>query len=290
MKKFCVLLTLIFINLFIITFADTRAYIDDLYILENPIQNQSTRIPFEAEIELDDEDDYDISDFIYILPKDQKNSGITISQEGLEIKWSNTKRKGNNILTFIDVDTSKKIKGDVEFILKGKFIITDWKKIGKGKKEILLGYIQNIKTKKYENLWLDLKPDDLEVVSAIKVDVAQNMHLGNAISGEALSTQRTSGGYPAIVKIKAAPNSKLKVTIPKKVVIKSNNSKASDLEVNLNFVNEKAKLNGNKLEKNINSDDSGKISDILIGGETAKTTKNHYGKYKGEFTVRVEYQ
>lgn len=264
--------------------------IKNLDILEKPIVDESTRVPFVATIEIkkSEIDELNIRDYIYIQPEMRGNEGISIDRESIKLRWSNVQRLGVKVLTLKKLNSSEKINENIVVEIEGKFLITDRKVFSRAYSNIFIGSIYRDRNIKVADLWLDLENDRLSMIRALKVDVEKNMYLGKAVAGEALSTERF-GGYPAVIDIEALKNSKLKVTIPKEVTIKSNKAGALDLKVKLKFIGADSTIKGKKLEREVVTDSSGKADNIMIGGETDKTTKNHYGRYKGEFVVRVEY-
>lgn len=109
-----------------------------------------------------------------------------------------------------------------------------------------------------------------------EITVDKHMNLGTTFAGGTLRTK--DGGIPAEITIKSEKGNNFKLSIPKVVTIR--NSHNQTLDVNLGFRGER--YFPYKHEAGY------AYTHFIIDG-VCKTNENNYGKYKGSFTVRVEY-
>lgn len=258
-----------------------RAEIYKFYSKPEIIEELETRIPFEAEVWIDNKNRIK-SDFFYVK-LDGKNSYIKL--ENLKVEGGNSKVAGNRI--YFEGINEKVLKEELKILLKGNLIV-NWREKSKNN-EILLGYIENSQSKMgREPVYLKL--DESYFKKLQKLDIKVNdMDLGTAVAGHVLDSK--NGGKSATISITGNRDEVVKVSIPKNTFIK--NKYGDTLVVDLSF-EEKYQRKGEKLEltrvlnkKNSNSS-KGETGEIFIRG-VCKTKEESVGKYEGSFIVRVTY-
>ncbi|QNM15261.1 MULTISPECIES: DUF4402 domain-containing protein [Fusobacterium] len=112
----------------------------------------------------------------------------------------------------------------------------------------------------------------------LKIEVKDNMDLGQICSGGILSTAPGGTGTPAKIVVSGQEGKHFELKIPQSTTI--TNTKGNDtLKVLLNLRN-KYLLPSHK--------DGKEYTEFIIDG-LCKTKNSSYGKYRGSFVVRVEY-
>ena len=115
-------------------------------------------------------------------------------------------------------------------------------------------------------------------IHPLKVQVKENMDLGQTCSGGILSTAPGGTGTPAKIVVTGEKGKNYQLKIPQRTTI--TNTRGNDtLEVLLNLRN-KFILPSHK--------DGKEYTEFIIDG-LCKTRDSSFGKYKGSFVVRVEY-
>lgn len=258
-----------------------RADIYKFYTKAEIIEELETRIPFEAEVWIDNETRVK-NDFFYIKP-DGKNSYIKL--ENISISNLNSKILGNRV--YFEGINEKPLNDKLKILLKGN-IIVNWRERHKNS-EILLGYIENSRSRiGREPVYLNLDESYLKKLQKLDIKV-KDMDLGTTVAGHSLDSK--NGGQSASISITGNRDESVKISIPKEAFIK--NKYGDTLKVNLSF-EERYQRKGDKLEltkvlNGKNSDSSkGETGEIFIRG-TCQTKKESIGKYEGSFVVRVTY-
>lgn len=259
-----------------------RADIYKFYTKTEIIEGVETRIPFEAEIWIDNENRVK-NDFFYI-DIDNKNNHINL--ENITINNLNSKKLGNMIL--FEKMNNKVLNEKLKILLKGN-IVVNWREKYRNN-EILIGYIENFQNRKEkEPVYLTLDESYLKKLHKLDIKV-EDMDLGTTVSGQLLDSK--NGGHSASVNIIGQKNEVVKVSIPRQVLIK--NKYGDTLEVKLSF-EENYQQKGDKLEltkvlneKNSNSF-KGESGEVIIRG-VCETKEESIGKYEGSFIVRVTYE
>lgn len=258
-----------------------RADIYKFYTKAEIIEELETRIPFEAEIWIDNENRTK-NDFFYIKP-DGKNSYIKL--ENLRVDSLNSKILGNRI--YFEKANERPLNERLKILLKGN-IIVNWREKHKNS-EILLGYIENSQSRMgREPVYLNLDESYFKKLQKLDIKV-KDMDLGTGVAGHRLDSK--NGGQSATISITGKRDEVVKVSIPKEAFIK--NKYGDTLKVKLSF-EERHQQRGEKLEltkilngKNSNNS-KGESGEIFIRG-VCQTQEKSIGKYEGSFVVRVTY-
>lgn len=277
-------LNMIFMMLFLLNnlYAyHNRADIHKFYSKTEIIEELETRIPFEAEIWIENENRVK-NDFFY-LNIDTKHSYIKL--ENIKAEGVNSKVIGNRI--FFEGLNEKPLNEEMKISLKGNLII-NWREKNRNN-EIMLGYIENSQSRVgREPVYLRIDESYFKKLQKLDIRV-RDMDLGTGVAGHVLDSK--NGGESAIVSIVGNRDETVKITIPRNAFIK--NKYGDTLMVNLSF-EERYQQKGDKLEltKTLNgrnsNDSKGETGEIAIRG-ICKTKDESMGKYEGSFVVRVTY-
>ena len=163
-----------------------------------------------------------------------------------------------------------KIKLKVECL-----VVLNWIMIKKN--HIYNLYIGNING--IDSVYLHLDVSKFKLIHPINIKVVDDMNLGKTYSGGTLSTRPGGTGTPARLDISGEKDKEFKVTIPRYIYIY--NDKNDYLKVDLYQRRE-------MFEAIRLYDDERQYRQLYIEG-VCKTNKHSLGKYRGKFTVRIEY-
>ena len=272
MKK--IFIVILYMFSFCISMASVEAETDYIYLRDDVIHGVTTRTEFRAnEVKVESR-----RGSYFVLENSINLGNSFIKTENLKITSSEDNVRGNKIFF---KDKNGRFDDEIKFDLHGTLIF-DWSKSNKIKK-IKIGKIYNESGKVEKQVYLNF--NEIEIIHSLKIKVEENMYLGRVIAGEELSTEKSINAHPARVSFQGEIGKNIKITIPELAEIKN---EANDvLKVNLWFrENKKQKLIKEFKEGKNNQ---GMINDILIDGK-ANTTKDSFGRYKGVFIVRVEYE
>lgn len=272
MKK--IFTVVFYIFSFCISMASVEAETDYIYFKDDVIHGVTTRTEFKAnEVEIrSNRGNY------FILENSINLGNSFIKTENLKITSSEDNVIGNKIYF---KDKNGKFDDKIKFDLQG-ILIFDWSKSNRIKK-IKIGKIYNESGKVEKQVYLNF--NEIEIIHSLKIKVEENMYLGRVIAGEELSTEKSINAHPARVSFQGEKGKSIKITIPELAEIKN---EANDiLKVNLWFRENKNQELKKEFKESKNN--QGIINDVLIDGK-ANTTKDSFGRYKGVFIVRVEYE
>ena len=138
-------------------------------------------------------------------------------------------------------------------------------------------YVGNINGR--DSVYLHLDIGQFKLIHPINIRVVEDMNLGKTCSGGLLSTQPGGTGTPARLDVSGEKNKEFKVIIPKYIYIYNN--KRDYLRVDLYQRRE-------MFESICTYDEERQYRQLYIDG-VCKTNRNSNGKYRGKFTVRIEY-
>lgn len=224
---------------------------------------------------------------------------LAIEEENISSRFINVidlKNKNGNHHINLKVNGNI-VEESLELNLTGTLVF-NWTEFNKNSQMLIkIGSIyveeDNInKADKIGNIYINLG-DYINIISALKINVKENMDFGTIIAGQRADTKESSR-TPAKIEIEGIINRDVKIMIPETVTIE--NEEKDVLEVKLSFGNaERTKKEKNYLaiEKNLNQksgkENIGTTETVVING-LLQTKKHSRGNYKGVFTVRVEYE
>lgn len=228
-----------------------------------------------------------------------KHQYLTIEEENISSRFVNVidlkNKNGNHHINFkVNGNT---VEESLELNLTGTLVF-NWAEFNKNSQMLIkIGGIYvgegNInKADKIGNVYINLG-GYINIISALKINVKENMDFGTIIAGQRADTKEPSR-TPAKIEVEGVINRDVKIMIPETVAIE--NEEKDTLEVKLSFGNaERTKREKNYLviEKNLNQksgkENIGTTETVIING-LLQTKNSSRGNYKGAFTVRVEYE
>lgn len=274
MKKLIVIF-LMQINIFLNAFSmSVRS--DYAYFSEDVIANITTRIDFTLVGVRISGKNIDKDSYFQLEGNSGLNSNFLLG-ENLVITSAENNIRGNKAYFR---DKKGEFTSEIKLDIKGTLLL-NWR--GQDRRSnLVVGRV-------YDNFgnWekVSLELQQLNIIKPLEIKVEDHMYLGRAIAGEKLDTESTNGAHPAKLTFIGELGENIKVIIPQEVKII--NDLGDILNVRLKFRDNKSIKIVKKFIKKENN--QGVIRDFYIDGAT-ETNLNSFGKYKGEFTVRVEYE
>lgn len=274
MKKLIVIF-LIQISIFINAFS-MSARSDYAYFSEDVIANITTRIDFTLVGVRISGKNIDKDSYFQLEGNSGLNSNFLLG-ENLMITSSENNIRGNKAYFR---DKKGEFTSEIKLDIKGTLLL-NWR--GQDRRSnLVVGRVYD-RFGNWEKVSLELQ--QINIIKPLEIKVEDHMYLGRAIAGERLDTESTNGAHPARLSFIGEVGHNIKIVIPEDVKIV--NELGDSLDVKLRFRDNR----GTKIVKKIikMENNQGIIRDFYIDGST-ETNSNNFGKYKGKFTVRVEYE
>lgn len=249
---------------------------DYTYFSEDVISNITTRINFTLVGVRIPGKNIDKNSYFEL----ESNSGLNGSflfGENLIITSAENNIRGNRVYFR---DKKSEFSSEIKIDIKGTLLL-NWKSQDR-RVNLVIGRVYD-RFGNWEKVSLELQ--QINIIKPLEIKVEDHMYLGRVIAGEKMDTEKTSDAHPARLTFIGELGESIKIEIPQEVKII--NELGDILNVRLRFRDNKSTKIIKKFIKKENN--QGVIRDFYIDGAT-ETNSNNFGKYKGEFKVRVEYE